>query len=644
MYRTSRLLLAALSGVALLVVATVYLAASDNWNWLRSPIEELVERSTGRVLRIDGDLRVDVLPRPRAVLEDVRLANPDWARHPWLLEGRRVEFVLDGTALLRGDVRLAELSLAGTQVALERDREGRTSWALDKAPDRNTVGPPRIGRLLISDGTLHYEDAPTDTSLVVWLHTNGRLEGLPTSFAAQGIHRGRTLRAEGHAGEVISIADTTQPFPIRGAVQAGAMRAIVAGAVTNLATFAHADLQVTLEGRDLAELFPLLPVPLPKTKPYRVEGALLRDGGRWQFREFAGRVGNSDLSGTVAFENSASGGRKPRLTGEVRSERLDLADLAGFLGEDPRPEKAGREGRVLPSDPYKVDRIRAMDVDVRFRGRRILRPNELPLDDIAAHLVIGDGIARLDPIDFGIADGRVAGRIRIDARHSPLRAHLDARAKALRLSRLLPDPQGKRGGNARIGGVIDLRGRGNSVADFFASAEGAMSFVSSGGTVSSLMVELGGLDLGEALVVLLGGDDPVPLRCGVATFTVESGIMKTDLLVLDTTDTIIVGAGRIDLAEETLALALRPEAKDPSVLSARSPLRIEGTFAKPRLLPDRTALAVRGGAALLLGLIHPLAALIPLLEPGKGKDANCTALMADARKAKPATGAVPSIQ
>lgn len=209
MYRTSRLRLAALSGVALLVVATVYLAASDNWNWLRSPIEELVGRSTGRVLRIDGDLRADVLPRPRAVLEDVRLANPEWARHPWLLEGRRVEFVLDGTALLRGDVRLAELSLAGTQVALERDREGRTSWALDKAPDRNTVGPPRIGRLLISDGTLHYEDALTDTSLVVWLHTNGRLEGLPTSFAAQGVYRGRTLRAEGHAGEVISIADTT---------------------------------------------------------------------------------------------------------------------------------------------------------------------------------------------------------------------------------------------------------------------------------------------------------------------------------------------------------------------------------------------------------------------------------------------------
>lgn len=123
------------------------------------------------------------------------------------------------------------------------------------------------------------------------------------------------------------------------------MRAIVAGAVTNLATLAHADLRVTLEGRDLAELFPLLPVPLPKTKPYRVEGALLRDAERWQFREFAGRVGKSDLSERSRSRTRHRAEGSHGLTGEVRSERLDLTDLSGLLGEDPRPEKAGREGR-----------------------------------------------------------------------------------------------------------------------------------------------------------------------------------------------------------------------------------------------------------------------------------------------------------
>jgi uncharacterized protein involved in outer membrane biogenesis len=89
-----------------------------------------------------------------------------------------------------------------------------------------------------------------------------------------------------------------------------------------------------------------------------------------------------------------------------------------------------------------------------------------------------------------------------------------------------------------------------------------MTFVSSGGTVSSPMVELAGLDFGEALVVLLGGDEPVAMRCGVASFSVQRGVMKSELLVLDTSCTVIVGSGRVDLADERLALTLGPQAKE----------------------------------------------------------------------------------
>ncbi len=603
----------------------VYLFMDDNWNWLRGPIEHLVEAGTGREFRIDGDLRVDLFPSPRVVMENVRFANPSWAKHRWMLTSKRVRFVLDGRALLRGDAAISELSLQGTWLALERNARGAKSWTLGEGADPDAIRPPRIGGLTIRDGTVRYYDASSDTSLTIWLHTNGTSDSLPTSFSAEGTYRGRSLFATGYAGEIVSITDTARPFPIRGVVQSGATRAVVEGTLTNLANFSPAHLQIILEGRDLADLRPLLPFPLPTTGQYSVKGALVRDGVRWQLRNFVGRVGNSDLSGTIKYEPSGPGAPKPKLTGTVHSGHLDLADLGGLLGENLRP---GHDGRMVSSEPYEADRIRAINVDLRLTGQRLQRPGDLPLQDIAAHLVISDGIARLDPVGFGVADGTVVAEIQVDATRAPLRSRLHATAKQLRLARLLPEPRRKTGGNARVSGTIDLHGTGDSVAAFLASATGAIAFVGSGGTVSRVLADLGGLELGKAIDSLLGSAKPVAMRCGVASFDVESGIMSTDLLVLDTVDTVIVGSGSINLADETLSLTLRPETKTPGILSGRFPIRIEGTFSKPKLQADRSALVVRGGAALAFGLVNPLAALIPLVDTGTGEDANCPALIA----------------
>lgn len=99
--------------------------------------------------------------------------------------------------------------------------------------------------------------------------------------------------------------------------------------------------------------------------------------------------------------------------------------------------------------------------------------------------------------------------------------------------------------------------------------------------------------------------------------------MQTRALAFDTTDTLIVGEGSIDLGEETLDLELRPRPKDRSLLSLRSPLVVDGTFANPGFRPDMGRLGVRGAIALALGSIAPPAALLATIELGPGDDADC---------------------
>ena len=68
--------------VAAIVLLPILLAiafiAIAGWNWLRAPIEREVLDRTGRVFRINGDLRLKWhWPRPHVEAAGVTFANPE---------------------------------------------------------------------------------------------------------------------------------------------------------------------------------------------------------------------------------------------------------------------------------------------------------------------------------------------------------------------------------------------------------------------------------------------------------------------------------------------------------------------------------------------------------------------------------------
>jgi len=164
-----------------------------------------------------------------------------------------------------------------------------------------------------------------------------------------------------------------------------------------------------------------------------------------------------------------------------------------------------------------------------------------------------------------------------------------------------------------------------------ASADGKLGMVIAGGEISRLMMEKIGLHLWEILELKVTGDKLVRLRCGVADFDVKDGIMYVDALIFDTEITTIAGTGSIDLKQEMLDMTLNQRTKNTSPLALRSPIRIRGSFADPDISVDKGVMAARGLGALALGLINPLLALIPLIDPGPGKDSDCAQLVRDAR-------------
>ncbi|WP_251285184.1 AsmA family protein, partial [Enterobacter hormaechei] len=63
----------------------------------------------------------------------------------------------------------------------------------------------------------------------------------------------------------------------------------------------------------------------------------------------------------------------------------------------------------------------------------------LPLDDMDAHLLLDDGVLRLDPLNFGVAGGDIRSTIRMDARQAQIRTALRASVRGVQLGQLFPD-------------------------------------------------------------------------------------------------------------------------------------------------------------------------------------------------------------
>ncbi len=360
-----------------------------------------------------------------------------------------------------------------------------------------------------------------------------------------------------------------------------------------------------VSGQDLDDLYPLLGLTLPPSPPYRLDGRLRRNGDHWRYDGFKGVVGDSDLTGDVQVDVS---GKRPVFNAQLLSRRLDLDDLAGFLGASPstgggetanaRQQKQAAEraagSRLLPDTPYDLEKLNAMDADVRWRAQKIHAPRLPMIDDMDAHLLLEAGLLRLEPLNFGVAGGDVRSTIRMDARQAPIDTRAKIAVRGVELPRLFAQAELAQGATGSIGGDIAVHGRGNSVAAILGSADGDVGLGMGRGRISNLIMELAGLDIAESLKFLLTDDRQIPIRCAFADFGVKDGLMTSRALAFDSTDTIIVGEGTINLKDERLDLLLRPRPKDRSILSLRSPLRVGGTFKDPSFRPDMAALGLRG--------------------------------------------------
>jgi AsmA family protein len=619
--------------LGVLALALLILIVLFDWNWFKGPVQGLVQAQTGREFRIGGDLNVDLGRTTTISGEALTFGNAAWSKEPTMASADRAEFDIEIWPLLfKRQTRIPEIRLSKPALRLETGPDGVGNWVFgDKDGE-----PIRFRKIWIDDGRLQFFNAPKKTDVDISVNSSQpRREDAapPIDVKGKGRWIGNPFNISGRAESPFELSNSDEPYRINLRADAGPTRAHARGSLINPFELRDFNLQLALSGQDMEDLYPLIGIVTPPTPPYKLDGRLIRKGDVWRYQDFKGVVGDSDMGGTATV---TVGRERPFLQADLVSKRLDLDDLAGFLGAPPQsgggestnPELKAQaltlaaDTRVLPDTPYDLAKLRSMDADVRLKAHRINAP-KLPLDDMDAHLKLNAGVLQLVPLNFGVAGGDIRSTIRMDAREAVIRTQAKISARRLNLSKLFPDVKLTQDSVGLLGGDMAIVGKGNSIAAMLGSADGDIALGMGRGQISNLLMELAGIDIAEALKFLLTEDRNVPIRCAFGDFAVKDGLMQSRALAFDTEDTIIVGKGNINLKDETLDLELRPRPKDRSILALRSPLVVGGTFKDPSFRPDFKRLGLRGALAVTLGSIAPPAALLATLELGPGKDSSC---------------------
>lgn len=631
-----------LTALAIAAVLIVLLISFWDWNWFKGPVERAVAANTGRAFHIDGNLDVDLGRITTIGADRLRLANADWARKtaPEMATAQRLEIdVALGQLLFQRSLFLPAIRI--TQPVLELESrpasQGGGNWVFhsDTAEDDQGGMQTRFGAVVVERGRLHYLDAANKTDLQIQASSgkpNAQYRAPPIDLTGAGRWSENPFTLGGRIQSPLDLANSQRPYRVDLHAAAGDTKARARGTLIDPLHLRQFNLHLALSGQNLADLYRLIGVALPESPPYAIDGDLTRDGHTWRYQHFAGKVGDSDLAGSTTV---ILGRPRLKLQADLVSERLDLDDLAGFIGAPPeggagetrnaaqeaRAARLAADPRVLPQDPYDLSKLRAMDADVRLQAGRI--NTRLPIDDMDAHLLLNDGLLQLQPLDFGVAGGKIRSNIGMDARAPTIRTRADIQMHTLDLGRLFPQAQIAQAATGRIGGHVRVDTTGNSIAHMAGNANGEVAVGMGKGQIPQLLVELAGLDVTQSLGYLFNQDKQVPIRCAFADFGVTNGLMQTRSMAFDTTDTIVLGSGQINLKDESLALELNPRPKDRSILSFRTPLKIGGTLKDPSFHPDPGKLGLRGAVALALGAIAPPAALLATIDTGAGQDSDC---------------------
>jgi hypothetical protein len=294
--------------------------------------------SLGRPVTIGGQLDLKLGLSPSITIDHITIGNAPWASRPVMVEMRRFEAALELTPLLRREVSISRLKVAGVSAWLETDVQGRGNWELGttgagpgQLPWFYQVEAERV-RVLYHDGVTgatHQADIERATALAerrdgpVTLLVVGKIDSEKIDIG--GSFGPLTALIE-RRGDALRLDLTGNAYGVRMAVKGTIIEPLAPQGIA---------LALTASGSDTKQLARLLVRPMPDLGAWCLSGRLDDRAGRLALRGINGAVGSREASLlTVKGDIDdllAAGGTSRGVKLDLALETAELAKLGEAL-------------------------------------------------------------------------------------------------------------------------------------------------------------------------------------------------------------------------------------------------------------------------------------------------------------------------
>jgi uncharacterized protein involved in outer membrane biogenesis len=620
--------------LGLIVLGVVAIAWVNTGSHLRGPLIRYLEGRTGRRVRIEGPLKVQLFTwHPMVKASRVTIGNPSWSPPGDFAEIDELTAVFD-VSLQRGTT-LDSLELQGASFHLQRDIEGHANWHWQAPGILPGKGLPVIHALRAPDTRIELHDARRNLDFNGTLTTQNAATtepplaaGSPLKLAAQGQLNGHyvkvTLESDPLAG-----AEPDKPFHFSFDERSSDTHLTGHGIIPHPFNLALLDADYRVSGKDLKDLYFLVGVNLPDTGNYQLSGRLERRDLAFSLIDLVAVSGKSDVRCNLTSVLDSDGRAHADI--DLDSNVLRVKDLgaraAGRAPPDPaatgstQPQQssAGRRPDQTATSfldtPLPLSALRRTDYAVNLHIKR-LETQKLTFSGVAGKMGVDHGSVTVPQLTGTLDDGKINARIRLDAKTDAPKVNLDLTLADLQLGQLpRKDPSQPPALEGLLRGKVALSGRGKSIRELAADASGTIGATIAQGTIRDSIAELAGVDLRGLRLTLTKSKKDTAIRCGVADFRAHRGVLRAQSLVLDTDPVLITGGGTIELKSQTLDLELEGHPKELRVMRLSAPISIRGPLSHPQLALEKGQRKFK------------------LIDPGDAKDVDCGALLAsDARQ------------
>ena len=446
------------------------------------------------------------------------------------------------------------------------------------------------------------------------------------------------------------------PFPIDVNLQAAGATATAKGTLADARAMSGVNLALAAQIPDLSALSPLARRPLPAVKSIALQTSLTDVNGGLRQGAALHALTLTSADGDLAGDAALGLGARPTLTAAFRSNRIDLDAIQQAIdqtpaptppqpapGKPPSPTQAApapshRNARLFSDQPIPFHLLRAADADLKLNIAD-LRSGGADYKAIDTHAVLANGKLAVNPFAAELPGGHLTGTLSADATQPAPPVHLVLHAPGLALKTILTAAHQPSYASGNVELDANLSGAGATPHAIAASLNGSLGLAMASGTIDNRL--LGSL-LGKVMdslnaLNLVGKGGTSELRCFALRIDAKNGVAAIKPLALSSSLLTMSGLGTINLGTETLAMALRPQARVGGT-GLVIPIAVSGPIRDPSVkVNDLGAAEANAGtvAGVVLGNATPLGVVGGLLGADKllggGTSDICPAALAAAR-------------